>query len=124
MPNRDWRCLVCEASNLAAMKSCQLCRAPLRQSRKEIESARATWSGQHNFAESDGGHLGRPTKIALFTVVYWAALNVLLDLASTSGGNPIGIAIFFGPLFILGPLLVLWWIVAVIRSFGKSRDGK
>jgi hypothetical protein len=96
----------------------------VRLSGKEIESLRAIWEATENSTASVGGNLGLPTKLALFTVAYLFVLIVLLELASSSGANPIGVGMVFTPLFIPVPLLALAWIVAVIHSSLKSNGKK
>lgn len=96
----------------------------MRLNGKEIESLRATWEVAENSTASVGGNLGLATKLALFAVAYLVVLIVLLELASSSGSNPIGIGMVFAPLFIPVPLLALAWIVAVIHSSLKSTGEK
>lgn len=124
MPKHDWRCLVCEATNVAAESSCHLCGAPVQLSAKEIESLRAGWEAAENTTMSVVGDFGLPTKLALFTVAYLVVFIVLLELASSGGANPIGIGMVFAPLFIPVPLLTLAWIVAVINSSLRSKVKK
>ena len=121
MPNYDWWCLVCEASDVAAKDSCHLCGAPVKLSGKEIESLRTKWEGSEKTTEGVGGNIGLPTKLALFTVAYLIVVFILLELASSCGANPIGIGFAFVPLFIPVTLLVLASIVAVIHTSINSK---
>jgi hypothetical protein len=74
--------------------------------------------------KSVGGNFGLPTKLALLSIAYLAAVSVLFELAFSSEANPIGIGLVFGPLLIPLPLLAIAWVVAVIHSSLKGKGEK
>ena len=121
MPQYDWRCLVCDASNLAKSDICQLCAAPVRLSGKEIESRRAEWENAGDVQSSQTFRLGLASKLALFLVADIFVFFVFMSLATSSGGNAIGAGLVGIFLLVPTPFLVVAWIAVVAHSLLKGK---